>query len=83
MEQITAKVRRWGNSFGILLPKKVVDEEHLDEGSEVTITVQPKRAMTVGELMAWAKQHPLPRHQQTTDELMRAIDHELYGIGRR
>jgi len=83
MEQITTKVKRWGNSFGVLLPKKVVEQEHLDEGSEITITVQPTRAMTVGELMEWVKQHPLPAPEQTTEEIMQEIDHELYGIRRR
>ena len=33
------KVRCWGNSLGVVLPKALVDEEELKEGEEVEITV--------------------------------------------
>jgi len=32
-----AKVRRWGNSLGIVLPKKLVEEWHIKEGDKVSI----------------------------------------------
>ena len=34
------KVKCWGNSLGIVLPKKLVDEEGLKEGEEVEVTVR-------------------------------------------
>jgi antitoxin component of MazEF toxin-antitoxin module len=33
------KVRCWGNSLGVVLPKALVAEEELKEGEEVEITV--------------------------------------------
>lgn len=33
-----AKVRKWGNSLGIVLPKQFVEERHIMEGDEVFIT---------------------------------------------
>ena len=35
-----AKVKCWGNSLGVVLPKKLVEEEGLKEGEEVEITVR-------------------------------------------
>jgi antitoxin component of MazEF toxin-antitoxin module len=34
------KVRCWGNSLGIVLPKALVEQEELKEGEEVEVTVQ-------------------------------------------
>ena len=34
------KVKCWGNSLGIVLPKTLVDEEGLKEGEEVEVTVR-------------------------------------------
>jgi antitoxin component of MazEF toxin-antitoxin module len=33
------KVKCWGNSLGVILPKALVDQEELKEGEEVEITV--------------------------------------------
>lgn len=38
---VKAKLRSWGNSFGIVVPKNVVDEQRLKEGDEVLIEVKP------------------------------------------
>lgn len=38
METIT---RRWGNSLGITLPKKFVEEEGLHENQRVVVEVRP------------------------------------------
>ncbi|MGA2683034.1 MAG: AbrB/MazE/SpoVT family DNA-binding domain-containing protein [Candidatus Bathyarchaeia archaeon] len=34
------KVKRWGNSLGIVLPKTLVDEEGLKEDEEVEVIVR-------------------------------------------
>jgi antitoxin component of MazEF toxin-antitoxin module len=34
------KIKSWGNSLGIILPKALVDAEELKEGEEVEITVR-------------------------------------------
>ena len=34
-----SKLKRWGNSFGVLIPKEVVEREGLKEGEEVQISV--------------------------------------------
>jgi antitoxin component of MazEF toxin-antitoxin module len=34
------KIKSWGNSLGVILPKALVDAEELKEGEEVEITVR-------------------------------------------
>ncbi len=35
-----AKLRRWGNSYGVVVPKEVVEREGLKEGDGVEISVR-------------------------------------------
>ena len=35
-----ARLKRWGNSYGVVVPKEVVEKEGLKEGEEVEITVR-------------------------------------------
>lgn len=37
MAQLEAVVRRWGNSFGILLPREVIKSEGLKENARVSV----------------------------------------------
>jgi antitoxin component of MazEF toxin-antitoxin module len=79
MRQIKTKVRKWGNSFGIILPKKVVDTENIKEGIEIDITIHPKNKTTVRDLFGLAKKHPLPKKKdkKSTQEILDEIDREL------
>jgi antitoxin component of MazEF toxin-antitoxin module len=35
-----SKLRRWGNSLGVIVPKEIVDQEGLKEGEIVEISVR-------------------------------------------
>ena len=35
-----SRLKRWGNSFGVLVPKALVEQEGLKEGEEVEISVR-------------------------------------------
>jgi antitoxin component of MazEF toxin-antitoxin module len=37
-----AKVRKWGNSMGIVLPKKIVEKQNLKDGGLVTVQLVGK-----------------------------------------
>ncbi len=78
MEQIKVKAKKWGNSLGVLLPKQLVHKQAIKEGSEIVITVQTKKTMTVRDLMDFARKHPLPKSKKTTREIMDEIDKELW-----
>ena len=78
MEEILTRIKRWGNSYGILLPKNIINNE-LTEDTEVRVTVRPNRRLTVKDLFEFAKKHPI-KTKKTTEEIMREMDYELYGI---
>jgi antitoxin component of MazEF toxin-antitoxin module len=35
-----SRIKRWGNSYGVLLPKAAIEEEGLKEGEEVEVSVR-------------------------------------------
>lgn len=79
MEKIKTHIKKLGNSFGIILPKKVVDTERLKEGTEITITLIPSKKMTVGDLFELAKKNELPKSEKNIKEIIKEIDKELWG----
>jgi len=40
--EIEAETRKWGNSLGITIPKKVIDAEHLQPDQKVIIDIRRK-----------------------------------------
>ena len=78
MEQINTKIKKWGNSFGIILPKKIVDSENLTKGLEINIKIQAKNKMTVKDLLNFAKKQNIKKPDKSTDKLMKEIDKELW-----
>ena len=74
MEQIKTKVKKWGNSFGIVIPKEIINREGLKEEKEVFITIQQKRYTTVGDIMGILKR----KSKKSTQKIMDEIDKELW-----
>ena len=46
METIV-KPRAWGNSLGITIPKKIIDEEKIREGEEIVVSIRKKKDITI------------------------------------
>lgn len=56
MIEIKSKLRKWGNSFGIVVPQKAVEEENVKEGDEVMIFMRknkPDLRKLFGALKDW------------------------------
>jgi len=73
MEQINAKVKRWGNSLGIILPREVVTKEKLDEGTEIEILVVPKHATKVKDVFGILK----GKLHRPTKEVLAEVDRDF------
>jgi len=78
MEKVKVVARKWGNSFGILLPKKIANAEKIKEGTEITITIESHHKMTVGDLMEFVRKHPLPRPKKSYKELLEDVDRDFW-----
>lgn len=55
MVELKAKLRRWGNSFGIVVPQRIVVEEKVKEGDEITILFKKENVLkeVFGALREW------------------------------
>ena len=38
-KMIKAKIRKWGNSYGIVIPKEVIESENLKENENIEIII--------------------------------------------
>ena len=61
-----SKVKRWGNSLGVVLPKTLVEEEGLREGEEVEVMVRK-----VSDVHALRGKYPFKDLQHEKDEMKR------------
>ena len=55
MEKIIAQVKRWGNSFGIILPRIVIENQQIKEGTKIEILVQAKNKTKVKDVFGILK----------------------------
>ena len=59
-----SKVKRWGNSLGVILPKTLVEEEGLKEGEEVEVIVRK-----VSDVRTLRGKYPFKDLQNEKDEM--------------
>lgn len=74
MVMISGKVRKWGNSFGVVIPKEIAKKEKFKIGEELDLLIFPKNNVlkeTFGSLKGKIK--------KPTQKIMEEIDRELYG----
>lgn len=77
MEEIKTKVRKWGNSFGVIIPKEIINRKGIKENLDVSITIEPGDRMTVGDVLELAKKFKLKR-KVNTQKIFDEIDKELW-----
>ena len=49
------KLRKWGSSFGVVIPKDIIKKEHLKIGEELVIEIKRKQSIKdiFGSLKGW------------------------------
>ena len=62
---IEGKITRWGNSYGILIPKETLEKQHLHEQDEIVITIQKKSNLE--------KLFGLCKFKKSTKEMLKEI----------
>ena len=72
MIEIKSKLRRWGNSFGIVVPQRIVEKEKAKEGDEITILFIKEKENILKEMFGTFK------FKKSVEELMKEVDKELY-----
>ncbi|MBS3080477.1 AbrB/MazE/SpoVT family DNA-binding domain-containing protein [Candidatus Pacearchaeota archaeon] len=71
MIELKSKLRKWGNSFGIVVPQKAIEEENIKEGDEITVLLGKKKPNL-------RKLFGAHKFKEPVEEIMKKIDKELY-----
>ena len=72
MIEYDTKLKSWGNSLGIIVPKEKTEKEHLKINQEVKVIITPKKMLKVKDIFG-----KLKNWKRSTEEIMKNIDKEL------
>jgi antitoxin component of MazEF toxin-antitoxin module len=73
MSVIETKLRRWGNSFGVVIPMEIVEKEKMKENESVSIIIVPDSRKVFRETFGMLKGKIKKSSQQIKDELRREL----------
>ncbi len=68
------KLKKWGNSFGVIIPKEIMDSETLKENQEVNLMFVKDSKIRFDEMFGSLK----GKFKKSTKQMMREMDRELY-----
>ncbi len=71
MIEIKSRIRRWGNSFGIIVPQKEVEDLGITEGEEVSVMINKDDSNILREMFGTFK------FKKPTSKLIKEINEEL------
>ena len=71
MIEIKSKLRRWGNSFGIVVPQQVIKNQNAKEGDEVVVLFSKKKDNVLKEMFGTFK------FKKSTDQILKEVNREL------
>ena len=75
MTELTTKIRRWGNSYGIIIPQGVLKERDMREGEEIDAILLKKRKRNVLQ-----ETFGTMKFKKSTKQMMKEMDKALYDI---
>jgi putative addiction module antidote len=73
MEELTTKIRKWGNSYGVIIPQEILRKKNLKEGEEIDV-IMVKKGNVLRETFGTLK------FKKFTEQMMKETDKELYDI---
>lgn len=53
--KIVTKPKKWGSSFGIVIPKEIIEKENITPDSEITVNIKKEKPIqeVFGSLKNW------------------------------
>mgnify|MGYP001601652035 CR=1 FL=1 len=75
MIEVRTKLRRWGNSFGIVVPQRVINNGQIEEGDEIVVLLKKEEKGNVLKEMFGTFKFKRP-----TSKIMEEIDKELWDL---
>jgi len=77
MQRVKVQARKWGNSVGVILPRKVVETEDIKEGVEFDIIVDSGKKTKVKDIFGILKGRT-KKSGRSTQEILDEVDKELW-----
>ncbi len=75
--ELKTKLRKFGNSFGVIIPSDLVKTRGFREGEDVSVTIEGE-GWTVEETIAEARRRNLKRRfKLPTQEILDKLDEEI------
>jgi len=71
MIEIKTKLRKWGNSFGIVVPQQAIINEQAKEGDELTILLKKDEDNVLKEMFNSFK------FKKSPDKILKEVNKEL------
>jgi len=71
MIECKAKLKNWGNSIGLIIPKEEAKKEKLHTDQEVKVIISPMNMTKVKDIFGKLK------FKKSTEQMMREVDKEL------
>ena len=71
MLQYKARLRNWGNSLGVVVPKEEAIKQKLQPDQEVNVMITPSKTLKVKDIYGKLK------FKKSTDQIMKEIDEDL------
>lgn len=72
MAEVHARIKKWGNSFGVVLPKEIMVAEHLKENQEITFWIM--KPVFAKDIFGMAKS----KSKKSTSEILKEIRKEVW-----
>ncbi|MBI4044742.1 MAG: hypothetical protein HY392_03465 [Candidatus Diapherotrites archaeon] len=71
MIEVEGELKKWGNSVGVVLPKKTLEKEHLRAGQKVRLLISKKEN-------ALKKSFGIAKFSRSTKEILGEVDKEAW-----
>jgi len=71
MIELKSKLRKWGNSLGVVVPQNFIETEKAKEGDEVILFITKEKDNVLKEMFGTFK------FKKPVEELMKEVDKEL------
>ena len=73
MENLNLRLKRVGNSLGIIVPSEIVIKRNLKEGEELVISIESKNKTTIEDMLREAEKQKL-KFKRSTKKILDEID---------
>lgn len=73
METTKTKIKKWGNSLGIIIPNDISNKQNLKEGITVRVNIQTEDKTKAGDIFGILK-----GKLGDTEDLMNEVDKDLW-----